>query len=122
MPKSGIVWDMGTIRANTSSLPRNINSMIGVVFDREAINVQDYARSHAPWTDRTGNARNGLFAKASRNGSSHEITLYHTVPYGIWLEVRFAGKNAIIIPTIQAQGPNVMAAVGRLMSRLSSAA
>ena len=117
---SGVVWDMGEIRARVNSLPKNINNMIAAIFERQAINVQDYARSNARWADRTGNARNGLFAKASRNGNSHEIVLYHTVPYGIWLEVRWAGKYAIIVPTIQTQAPKVMGSVQNLMARLAA--
>lgn len=120
MANSGIVWDTGTIKVRTSSLPSNINKLVGVVFDRQAIKVQDHARQSAPWTDRTGNARNGLFARSGHNGFSHEIVLYHTVPYGIWLEIRFAGKNAVIAPTIQKMGPDTMKAVERLIERIAA--
>lgn len=136
MPKNepGIEWDMTDIKLNVKKLPAGIGRAIGVLFQREAVNVQDYARSHAPWTDRTGNARNGLFAVARSGGggrnnlgqfqgaTQHEIVLYHTVPYGIWLEVRFAGKNAIINPTIQHEGPRIMSATEKLLQRMVDAA
>lgn len=118
--RTGITWDMGEIRARTHGLPKNINAMIGTIFARQAVNVQDYARGNAKWKDQTGNARNGLFAKANSQGTQHEIVLFHTVPYGIWLEVRFAGRYAIIVPTITDQGPKVMASVGKLMQRLAA--
>lgn len=100
--------------------------------EREAQNVQDYARVNAKWTDQTGNARQGLFARHSTGGgrnakgqftgggkSTHNITLYHTMPYGIWLEVRWAGKYAIIVPTIQVEGARIMGNVNKLMAMMA---
>jgi hypothetical protein len=31
---------------------------------------------------------------------SHELILLHSMPYGIWLEVRWSGRYAIIGPTM----------------------
>ena len=83
-----------------------------------ATRARGYARKNAPWTDRSTNARNGLFAEASSAGSMHRITVGHTVPYGIWLEVRWSGRYAIIRPTIDHEGPEVMASVSQLFSRV----
>src|SRR5678815_7723 len=58
-----IEWDMGTLVANTKALSPKLDKGIGVIMDSQSSKVQDYARTHAPWTDRTSNARNGLFAK-----------------------------------------------------------
>lgn len=117
---SRIEWDMGSLRVRTEAIPKAIDTAIGAVFNKKATDVQDYARRNAPWTDRTSNARNGLFAKSGRTTTGHEIVLYHTVPYGIWLEVRFAGKNAIIMPTIQQMAPEVMKAVSNLFSKMGA--
>jgi hypothetical protein len=103
-----------------------LNRGIRQVMERESTKVQDYARNNAPWHDQTGNARNGLFAiydsdtLHSLNGEStiHRITLSHSVPYGIWLEVRWAGRYAIIVPTIQHYGAKIMDSIRGLISRL----
>ena len=71
----------------------------------------DYARANAPWTDRTGDARAGLETFAVIDNDSLEIALYHTMDYGQWLEVRWGGKYAIIIPTVETMG-------GRLLDRM----
>lgn len=65
-----------------------------------------FAKINAPWTDQTANARSGLHAKASsiNGGESFELLLAHSVPYGIWLEVRWSGKYAIIMPTLNVIG------------------
>jgi hypothetical protein len=42
------------------------------------------------------------------------IVLSHGVPYGIWLEVRFSGKYAIVTPAIPYWGPKVMTLAAQL--------
>lgn len=81
-------------------------------------NVQNYARQNAPWQDQTGNARNGLMAEAFKDDRGHGIVLFHTMPYGIWLETRWSGKYQIIEPTVQFYGPKVMQTVNKLLARI----
>jgi hypothetical protein len=61
-----------------------------------------HAKVHAPWTDRTGNARSGLHSGVSIGMDQEFWELYvaHSVFYGIYLETRFSGKYQIIAPTI----------------------
>lgn len=76
-----------------------------------------YARQNARWTDRTGNARNGLFARVNRSSmGKYELVLGHSVPYGLWLEVRWSGRYAIIKPTLDATGRELMTTMGRLFN------
>jgi hypothetical protein len=81
--------------------------------------VENYMKTNAPWTDQTGNARNGLFARPYRDGDEVGIVLGHSVFYGIFLEVRFSGRYAIIQPTIDHMGPEVMRAFNRMMDRMN---
>lgn len=80
--------------------------------------IESYMKSNAKWTDRTSNARNGLRAVTDFSDGSYAIVMFHSVPYGIWLEVRFSGRYAIIEPTVQAMGPVVMENVQHLLARL----
>jgi hypothetical protein len=80
--------------------------------------VENYMKTNAPWKDQTTNARNGLAARAYREGDEIGIVLFHQVPYGIYLETRWGGKYAIIEPTIDVMGPEVMAKYERLLERL----
>lgn len=78
------------------------------------------AKTNAPWTDRTGNARNGLNAAVVVEGpNSYALVLFHQVSYGIWLEVANGGKYAIILPTIQQHLPMILASLNRLLDRLN---
>lgn len=77
------------------------------------------AKRDAAWEDQTGNARNGLAGRVDvLTPSTYALTLYGSVPYQIWLEVRFAGKYAIIMPTIRVYYPIVMASFTRLLERM----
>lgn len=90
--------------------------------------VQDQSRENAPWEDRTGNARGGLFfavdgfglspltgevtpdaeaqmsdvAVESGDADTLIITLAHTVYYGKFLELSNGGRYAVIMSTIES--------------------
>jgi hypothetical protein len=56
-----------------------------------------------------------------RGSAIHEsgrstIIIAHGVPYGIWLEVRFSGRYAIIGPTLVYTGDLTMRLLGNLFS------
>jgi len=84
-------------------------------FEDDARKVEDYAKDNAPWTDRTGDAREGLTAEVSRDGEAVVLELYHTVEYGLWLEVIQSGEYAIIMPTLEAMAPEVFNDAGTKM-------
>lgn len=89
--------------------------------------MQDSARQGAPWTDRTANARNGLFfgvdgfgltpmfgmvsagaladksdvATVSGSRDRLVLTLGHSVVYGKYLEVCNGGRYAIVMSTME---------------------
>lgn len=67
-----------------------------------------YMKANAPWEDRTGDARAGLDWSIDESLTRATITLYHSVGYGKWLEIRWSGKFAIIMPTIETLGPELM--------------
>lgn len=74
-----------------------------------------YAKDNAPWEDRSGDARAGLDSAVTASNGELEIDLYHTVDYGIWLEVRWGGRYAIIIPTIERMGPKLYARMNGIL-------
>lgn len=95
--------------------------------------VQDRSRQSAPWVDRTGNARGGLFfavdgfdlgtitgevtpgAAGLRSDVAVEagskdtliIALGHTVFYGKFLELANGGKYAVVMSSIEGNLPQL---------------
>jgi hypothetical protein len=126
----GIVWSGDDLGLNMVELAGKMDVGLKAIMTYEATEGQNYMRQNAPWTDRTGNARQGLFCRAYVGGSSagaarksaYVIVLYHTMPYGIWLETRWSGKYRIIEPAMQVVGNNVMQSANGLLRRLKGAA
>ncbi len=65
--------------------------------------LESYAKENASWIDRTGNARQTLHA-FTEDLSREAVALYlaHGMDYGKFLELRFSGRYAIILPTLEA--------------------
>lgn len=82
--------------------------------NRTAPQAEAWMRSNASWRDQTGNARNGLRGQVEVSTNSVAIILHHSVPYGIWLEVRWSGRYAIIEPAITEFAPKFVGMVARL--------
>ncbi|MGE3487447.1 MAG: hypothetical protein AB7L09_22225 [Nitrospira sp.] len=74
-------------------------------------------REGAPWTDRTTAARNGLVAIPENQDDGASMHLIHSVPYGIWLEIRWSGRYAIIGPVRDRIAPQVLKLAGEAAIR-----
>ncbi len=97
------------------------------------LSVQNQARGAAPWHDRTGNARSGLFFAVDgfglppivgrvRGGARQQmrdtaaisggperlvVALGHTVYYGRFLELCNGGKYAVVMSTLENNLPRL---------------
>lgn len=116
---SGVSWDDEEIARRLNSMPARIDAGLTAVIEREAPQSETYMKSHARWTDQTGNARQGLSARPERRRlETYMVVLFHTVSYGIWLEVRFSGRYAIIDPALRQRGEATMVSASRLFERI----
>lgn len=105
--------------------------------------VQDESRIDAPWQDRTGNARSGIFyavdglgfgtlvgtvdpdTKALMTDTNIEegdndlliIVVSHTVFYGKFLETKNGGKYAIIMSKIESNLPRLEEMARKIFKR-----
>lgn len=112
----GIRWITNPYRTGGSAGRFVIHLAVGLAAFTKgfARQVEQYAKDNAPWEDRTGDARDGLKAIGEQRLTTYTITLYHTTSYGLWLEVRWDGKYAIIVPTLEVMGPRYMAELAAL--------
>jgi len=75
-----------------------------------AVQAQNEMRLNAPWTDRTGNARNALFSMAEMAATDFVVIYFahgSAIEYGIFLETGYGMKYAIIVPTMQRMLPQL---------------
>lgn len=113
MPRAELTFDAGELRRGLDDLDDGMRRFITAATDRQATEAEAVMKTGAPWTDRTGNARAGLYTLTSHGRREHEITLAHSVSYGIWLEVRWNGRYEIIMPTARSQAAALMRVLAR---------
>jgi hypothetical protein len=114
-----VVWHSDKLTPNLRPKigAEKVNRAIDTVFNYMAPQIEGAAKVNAPWTDQTGNARNGLRSLAGREGDTHFIALFHSVDYGLWLEVRWSGQYATVMPTLEEYSPKVMAELNGLLGK-----
>jgi hypothetical protein len=117
MARKGI-FTFDSLTPNLQRLLPRVDAAVDLVFDRYEVEAENHARTNAPWHDNTGNARAGLFAQHDKTPMvEHTLTIYGTMPYTFWLEVRWSGKYAIIGPTMLEIAPNLAADLAAAVSR-----
>ncbi len=114
-----MAWKDFDLSSSINKGSDRVNNEIQSILEYYAPRIEGWMKDNAKWTDRTGNARNGLAARAYRQGDEHGIVVYHQVPYGIFLEVRFSGRYGIIIPTLEEWGPRVMEGAKKIFEGVS---
>ena len=119
---------MARVEFTSNSLSPNLHKL-GPIFTRGVYQVMRFhqpqlvakAKTEATWEDQTGNARNGLNGSVTLLAPNvYALNLFGSVKYQIWLEVRFAGKYAIIMPTLRAYAPLVLASFTKLLERMGA--
>jgi hypothetical protein len=121
---TGFKW----IKPPEAELIPNLNAygarvMVAVkaVADYIAQKTQAEMRQGAPWEDRTGNARSGLFSvvdPSSVSAATDLVTIYlshgQTIYYGMFLELAHGKKYAVVMPTIEANLPVIEGMMKRI--------
>jgi hypothetical protein len=113
--------DISELQGNLDDFDRRANAAISRTFEFQRPKSEARMKTTATWTDRTGNARNGLFAAVKPDSAlnNHELLLSHSVPYGIWLEVAHGSQYAIVIPEILLAGDDIMRLLARLFEQMA---
>lgn len=88
--------------------------MIKRVIEYHATAGEADMKANAPWVNRTGAARAGLYTFVAHEAGHYTIIFGHSVHYGIWLEVKFNGRDAIIMPTVLNTGKALMRDLKRI--------
>lgn len=77
--------------------------------------MESDAKQNAPWTDRTGNARQGLFGYTRNERQKLTFRIAHSVRYGVYLELAHQGRFRILRPTAKKFAPRYFQDVKRLV-------
>ena len=112
--KGGIRWQRPPSELATAieRYGDRVLTTVAAIAQYVATEMQNEAKANAPWTDRTGNARTGLFGTSETDFAAKVVTIYLShaavIDYGVYLELGGgsdgspgSGKYAIIMKTMQ---------------------
>lgn len=112
-------FDISSMEQGLSRLATRADASVRVLAEQGATKMQNYAKGHHRWENRTHDAENRLDGSVSAIFNGYRITLSHGVDYGVWLELAHNKRFAIIPETINYVGSNeIMPAFNRLMEKL----
>lgn len=100
---AGVEWaGILNLQTNMQTYTTALDEHRVLAMDRIAEDMEEWARANAPWEDQSGDARSTLQGSAEHDEDRHvsTATISHGVDYGVWLETRFGGRFAVILPTI----------------------
>ncbi len=118
--ESTFIFKPSRLITNLKHFDGDLNKLVAATVDYRADKCIAFMKTNAKWTDRTGNARATLNAQTAHSDKSHMIRLYGGMPYQIWLELRFAGRLAVIGPAVKYQGLALMNQLRGLVNKLQA--
>lgn len=92
--------DASEVMARLSTFGGTVLERVQAFGNQIAGEAETYMKLNAPWTDRTAAARASLFGRSWEESNVVIIHLAQKVDYGIWLELRWLGRYAILSPTM----------------------
>ena len=99
----------GDLLRNLETMTKRAPIAVNMYANTAAKKLEKDAKQRAPWTDRTGQARQRLTAYVTEiQPGICEITVAHGVYYGVFLELAHEKRFATIMPTIQRIAPEIM--------------
>jgi len=114
----GIVWEVppSVLAKNTAEYAKRLYAAVVKLGQYFAAKMEGFAKAHAPWTDRTGHARQSLTGVCIPTAAAVVIVLAGLMDYSIWLEVAHQGRWGIILKTVQAHEGEIRGALDRLVA------
>ena len=104
---------------NIDKIATKIGATVLMYSATKASEIQAKMKINRPWTDRTGMAKARLNTSVSKTETgSYRITLAHGVDYGLWLELAHEKRFAIVKPTIELKGNDVLKGYANLLDKM----
>ena len=115
-------WDTSPEQAfipMTEQLIIRIKTAVYDLMQFFAIEIEQWMKLNAQWTDRTGNLRQSLWATAQRMGSDAVTLMFdYGLDYGFFLEYANQGRYAIIAPALDYFLPRIWKAIRSLLGHV----
>jgi Tfp pilus tip-associated adhesin PilY1 len=108
---------VSTVKNNIDKMAQStLNNLIDS-FGRTITWAEAEAKAKAPWTDRTGNARQSITGSGpAESGNVYSWALCIGMFYGVYLELSNGGKYRIVWPTIEGSRPMLSSNIKNALS------
>lgn len=114
-----VKWESSEPAKRLAATELKVATAVTMYMATKASELEAYMKLNRPWTDRTNMAKATLNTKVSQpDANTIRLTLAHGVDYGIWLELAHEKNYAIIGPTLNIKGPEVIQGFQNLMSKI----
>lgn len=100
---------------NFKAVEKKMRAAIGLYADTAAKKMEGHAKSYAPWTDRTGAARNSIQGDSGWKGNQATIRLSGNVDYFVFLELAHEKRHSTLVPTIHKFSADILKGYQRLV-------
>lgn len=116
-------FDQGSLGRNLAEFDEKVHEFIVRDLEVTAPRAEVVLKAEAPWKDRTGAARDGLWCDPwwDKEGN-YSILMGHTVEYGIYLETLWNGKFQVVMPVLVAVARGFMESLTEMLHQLDNPA
>lgn len=116
----GFNFDQGNLGRNLELLDRRTRDFLADDLDEHTTAGEAEMKLEAPWKDRTGDARRGLWADNTKTDHNFKIHMGHSMEYGVYLEESNGGEYQIVMPTLLKTARSFMRSLERMFLQLEA--
>lgn len=102
MSRTSFRFDPAKVIRNMAEIKQRSMFAAEKVAENAAARMEAEAKRNAPWTDRTGNARQTIKGFHGWSGRKLHCGVSGNMEYSGYLEYANEGKNAVLWPTVRA--------------------
>lgn len=100
------------------SAEKKLNNCLKTLGGTAGAKMESYAKTNRKWTDRTGNARQGLVGSTELTSEYLMADISHQMDYGVFLELSHQKKYAILEESLEQYYPEFEDAIGTLIDTI----
>lgn len=110
MSKEGISYEFDGkgLLQKIDEMDEKAIAFIKMMAQNGAEKMENYAKTHRRWKDRTSHARQRLTGYTEVSGERIRVCIAHGVEYGIHLELGHGKKYAILQEAVNSQAEEIM--------------
>lgn len=109
-----VTVDDRIVAQNLDGMSERLKTQLQLLGRATGQKIQEFAQENAPWTDRSGDARQRLKYNSEINDNGLTISIFHQMEYGIYLELCHNEQYAILKNSRDALLPEFLDAVKHL--------